>query len=167
MNNVYIDTSAFFKIFVEEEASDVVERIVELAKKLKIQITLSDWVINESLALVDENRRKARIDSTQSQHILSEIVAMIEKRVEYSQFTFYTINENAIKMSRFIIQDFHIPASDALHVFIAVSASCDCLVSADNDLITQIRSTTNSLLAYNIRINEDIKNLFERLPKIQ
>ena len=55
MKKIYLDTSAFFKIFVEEQASEIVERLIGLARDKKISIVLSDWVINESLALVDEN----------------------------------------------------------------------------------------------------------------
>jgi predicted nucleic acid-binding protein len=71
VKKIYLDTSAFFKIFVEEQASETVERLIGLARDKKISIVLSDWVINESLALVDENLRKNRISPTEAQCILS------------------------------------------------------------------------------------------------
>jgi predicted nucleic acid-binding protein len=165
VKKVYIDTSAFFKLFVEEEASDVVERIIDLGKLNTIQVILSDWVINESLAIVDEYRRKAKIDKLETQKILSELVDMIEDRVKYASFIFYAITEKVVISSRFMIQDLHIPASDALHVFIATSADCDCIVSADKNLVTQVRDNAERLLAFNIREPNDVAKLFELLPK--
>ncbi len=162
MKDVYIDTSAFFKIFIEEEANDVVERIILLAKEKKIRIILSDWVINESIALIDENRRREKIKKIETQTILSEIVDMIQAHVEYGNFTFYSISEKVVVNSRFIIQDFHIPASDALHVFIAISAGCDCIISADKELVTQVKENS-SLLAFNVRVQDDVKRMFELL----
>ena len=73
-----MDTSAFFKVFVEEEASKVVERLIKLVREKLIQIVLSDWVINESIALINENNRKGNINSTETQHILSELVNMVK-----------------------------------------------------------------------------------------
>ena len=35
----------------------------------------------------------------------------------YATFTIYSVNENAIIGSGFVIQDFHIAASDAIHVY--------------------------------------------------
>ncbi len=116
MNKAYIDTSAFFKTFVEEEESDIVEHLIILAKEKKAEIILSDWLINESIALVDENRRKERISQVQSQNILSEIVSMMSKEVQYENFILYPITDKILIASRFAIQQYHINASDALHV---------------------------------------------------
>lgn len=160
MNRLYLDTSAFFKTFVEEEASEVVERLILLAKENKIEIILSDWVINESFALVDKNRRKERISQVQAQNILSEIVSMMSKEVQYENFTVYPITDKILITSRFAIQEYHIAASDALHVFISAVAECDCFISADEDLIHQLKSGASTLLAFNIRIEEDVNTLF-------
>jgi hypothetical protein len=37
VKKLYLDTSAFFKVFVEEEFSEVVGRIIDLAREKKIQ----------------------------------------------------------------------------------------------------------------------------------
>ena len=151
MKKIYLDTSAFFKIFVEEQASEIVERLIGLARDKKISIVLSDWVINESLALVDENLRKNRISPTEAQCILSELIDMIEGRIQYENFTVYPITDKVVIGSRFVIQDYHIPASDALHVFIAGAAKCDCLVSADGELVTQLTTGSLKLIAFNVQ----------------
>jgi predicted nucleic acid-binding protein len=163
VKKIYLDTSAFFKIFVEEQASEIVERLIGLARDKKISIVLSDWVINESLALVDENLRKNRISPTEAQCILSELIDMIEGRIQYENFTVYPITDKAVIGSRFVIQDYHIPASDALHVFIAGAAECDCLVSADGGLVTQLTTGSLKLIAFNVRVAKDVENLFNFL----
>jgi predicted nucleic acid-binding protein len=163
VKKIYLDTSAFFKIFVEEQASETVERLVGLARDKKISIVLSDWVINESLALVDENLRKNRISPIEAQSILSELIDMIQGRIQYENFIVYPITDKAIIGSRFVIQDYRIPASDALHVFIAGAAECDCLVSADGGLVTQLTTGPLKLIAFNIRVAKDVEKLFHFL----
>ena len=37
------DTSAFFKVFEEDKASEVLKRIIRLIREKKIQIVLLDW----------------------------------------------------------------------------------------------------------------------------
>ena len=163
MKTVYIDTSAFFKVFVEEEASEVTERIVTLAKEEKINIVLSNWVINESIALVDENRRKGRIDKIKTQEILSEIVDMIEGQIQYSHFTFFAVNEEIVDYSRMTIMDFHIPASDALHVYIALKTKCDYIISADKEMVANVIKNSSDIQAFNIRLKDDVAKLFTLL----
>lgn len=164
MKKIYLDTSAFFKIFVEEEATEVVERLILLAKEKKIQIVLSDWTINESIALVDENKRKGKITQAETQTILSEIVSMIKQEVEYENFVFVPITGNAIIESRIIIQDYHIAASDALHVFISGASQCDYFISADAKLVNQLTLEKDKrFIAYNIRIDKDAAKLFSNI----
>lgn len=160
MKKIYLDTSAFFKFFVEEEASEVVERLIRLARENLIQIVLSDWVINESIALIKENNRKGKINSTETWHILSELVNMIKAEIQHENFTFYSITEKIVIGSRFDIQEYNISASDALHVFIAAAADCNYFVSANKQLIEQLTRDSHKLIAYNIIINEDVNRMF-------
>jgi predicted nucleic acid-binding protein len=164
VKTIFIDTSAFVKIFIEgEEASDVTEKIVELAKEKKIKIALSNWVVNESIALVDENERKGKINNIQALQIINEIMDMIEGRLLYSNFTFYAVKEEIVDYSRITIREFHLSASDALHVYIAQGVNCDCIISADKDLIYQVRRHSKTLKGFNIRINQEVKELFNLL----
>jgi predicted nucleic acid-binding protein len=160
VKKIYVDTSAFFKVFVEEEASKVVERLIRLAREKLIKIVLSDWVINESIALINENNRKGKINSTETQHILSELINMIRGEIQHENFTFYSINEAIVIGSRFDIQDYNISASDALHVSIAAASDCNYFLSADKQLIEQLTTGSHKLIAYNIIINEDVRRMF-------
>ena len=160
MKKIYVDTSAFFKVFVEEEGSKVVERLIRLAREKLIQIVLSDWVINESIALINENNRKGKINSTETKHILSELINMIRIEIQHENFTFYSTNEMIVIGSRFDIQDYNISASNALHVFIASASDCNYFLSADKQLIEQLTTGSHKLITYNIIINEDVKRMF-------
>ncbi len=161
MKKLYLDTSAFIKIFVEEEASNVVERLVTLSRDKKVKIALSDWVINESISVIDANREKKVITEVETQQILSEIIDMIEGKVKYELFDVYGISESVLTASRFVIQEYHIGASDALHVFISGAANCDYFVSADEKLIRQLTTGSKKFAAFNVRVKEDVDKLFE------
>ena len=58
MKRVYLDTSAFIKLFVEEQDGETVQGIAFLANQNKITIVLSDWVLNESVGVVAKKFRK-------------------------------------------------------------------------------------------------------------
>lgn len=131
MLKFYIDTSALFKIFVEEDGSEITESIVSLAKEKKIEVMLSNWIVNESIALLDEYKRKEKIDKIKTQEIISELVDMIEGGIRYNNFKFYSVNEQIISLSRTIIVDFHVSASDALHIYMAIHSGCDYIITAD------------------------------------
>lgn len=77
-----------FQGFVEEEGSKVVERLIRLAREKLIQIVLLDWVINESIALINENNRKGKINSTETKHILSELINMIRIEIQHENLLF-------------------------------------------------------------------------------
>lgn len=167
MKKIYLDTSAFFKVFVEEEreTSDTLERIFALVREKKISIVLSDWVINESFALVDKNKQNGRITQAEAQEILSELVSMIKDKTQYETITFYSITEKIVVASRFVIQEYHIAASDALHVFISAAAECHCFVSADKKLVRKLTIGTHKLIAYDIGRKEDVERMFEEITQ--
>jgi predicted nucleic acid-binding protein len=165
VKKAYLDTSAFFKVFVEEEreTSDTLERIFELVKEKKISIVLSDWVINESFALADKNNRNGRITHAEAQQILSELISMIKAETQYETITFYSITEKIVVASRLVIQEYHIGASDALHVFISAAAECDFFISADKKLVRNLSRGTHKLAAYDIKRKEDIERMFREI----
>ena len=107
--------------------------------------------------------KKKQISPTEAQCILSELIDMIEGRIQYENFTVYPITDKVVIGSRLVIQDYRIPASDALHVFIAGATECDCLVSADGGLVTQLTTGSLKLIAFNVRVAKDVEKLFNFL----
>jgi predicted nucleic acid-binding protein len=165
VKRVYFDTSAFVKIFIEEEASEEVERLVTLVRDKKIIMVISDWVINESIAVVDANNKKGKITTIETQQILSEMTDMIEGKIRYENLELFPIPERVLIGSRILIQDYHVAASDALHIFIAGAAGCEFFISADEKLIRQLTTGTYKLVtAYNVRNKHDMETIFKLLP---
>jgi predicted nucleic acid-binding protein len=165
VKRVYFDTSAFVKIFIEEEASEEVERLVTLVRDKKIIMVISDWVINESIAVIDANNTKGLIDEVETQQILSEMTDMIEGKVRYENLELFPVPEKVLIGSRILMQDYHVAASDALHIFISGAAGCEFFISADVKLIRQLTTGKYKLFtAYNVRNKQDMDTLFAQLP---
>ena len=160
MKKLYLDTTAFFTIF-EEQIGEAVERIFSISRDGKVQIIISDWVINESIAKLDENKKNGIITQAEVQQILSELLDMMEgKSQKYQNIIIYPITNRVIVDSKLVIQDYHINASQALHVYISAAAQCDFFVSAEPDLINLLTSGKIKLTAYNINSSEDFSRLF-------
>jgi predicted nucleic acid-binding protein len=92
-----------------------------------------------------KTREKAKSTESETQQILSELVSMIKSEVQYENFTFYPITDKIVISSRFVIQDYNIAASDALHVFIAAAAECDYFISTDKKLVLQLTKESQTL----------------------
>lgn len=171
MKSIYLETAAFFKIFVEEEGTANSDRLIELAKAGKIRIIISDWVINESIEFLQKNRKANKITPTETQTILAEIVAMIEGRVEYSHFTFFAITEEVIINSRFILQEIDVSASDALHVYIAHNSGCQYFVAGRDPIAECVFDASVrhdgglNFQVFDVRNVTDMNKLLEELEK--
>ena len=160
MKKLYLDTTGFFTIF-EEQIGEAVERIFSISKDGKVQIIISDWVINESIAKLDENQKNGIITQAEVQQILSELIDMMQgKSHKYQNIVIYPITNTTIVASRLVIQDYHINASQALHVYTSAAAQCDFFISAEPDLINLLTSGKIKLTAYNINSSEDLSRLF-------
>lgn len=170
MKSVYLETTAFFKVFVEDTGNQYAERLILLAKEGKVRLVLSDWVINETIAKIEENLRSRTITIQETQAILSEITEMIRGRVQYSHFTFYAIDERVIIESRVTIQDLDLNAAEALHVYVAHQSGCDAFISARPDLVdrlfdAKIRGEGNLVLdAFNVEDKKDMERFFTLIP---
>ena len=157
MKRVYLDTSAFIKLFVEEQDGETVQGIASLANQNKITIVLSDWVLNESVGVVAKKFRKGLVDRKEASEILTNIADMLEGVIERWNIESYSITEDVIIGSRIIIQDVYPHASDALHLFVAIVTKCDYFVTADRKLALAIRDSVPRLMPINIQEPDDIK----------
>lgn len=130
MKRVYLDTSVFFKIFFNESGKEEVDRIVLLAKDRKIQIVISEWVVNESFAIVEKKVLKGLINNVDAHDIMVLIADFLEESYKSETIISYQIKDKEILASRIIIQNLHTNASDSLHAYIAIMSNCDHFVSA-------------------------------------
>ena len=125
------------------------KRIFSISRDGKVQIIISDWVINESIAKLDENKKNGIITQAEVQQILSELLDMMEgKSQKYQNIIIYPITNRVIVDSKLVIQDYHINASQALHVYISAAAQCDFFYfcrTRFNKLTNQWKNKINSI----------------------
>lgn len=160
MKKVYVDTSAFIKLFIEEEGGEAVQKLALLANENKIRMVISEWVVNESVAVVAKKFKKGLIDRKEASEILSNIADILEGIIQKLNVESHPISQDAIIGSRIIIQDVHPNASDALHIFIAAISKCNYFVTADMELIRSIRSSLLPITPINILRAEDLAYFF-------
>ena len=61
MKLIYLDTSAYLKEFAREKGSDAIATLFELCKKGEIRLLISEWTINEGIAVIDRKLRRGEI----------------------------------------------------------------------------------------------------------
>lgn len=161
MKRVYLDTSVFFKIFFDEPGKEEVDRIVLLAKDKKIQIIISEWVVNEAFATIEKKVTKGLINKTEAHSIMVAIADFLEESYDSGIIISYQIKDKEILASRIIIQNLHTNASDSLHAYIATMSKCDYFISADKELNLQLSVLGEGLRPVDIHTNSDMVNFFK------
>ena len=162
---VYLDTSAFFKLFLPEEGYDEVERILTLAKDGKLQIIISEWVVNEAAAAVEKKVSLGKINGKDAHDINFAMANFLEDNYLTRAVISYAISEKVVLASRNIIEQMHVNASDALHVLIALSSECHYFASADNELNDKIRKSGVNMLILDIHEKGLMSKFFESIVK--
>ena len=167
MKRVYLDTSAFFKIFFSgEEASQVVERIVSLADDNKIQIVISEWVVNEVLAAIEKKVQKRKASNEDAHDTIFAMANFLEDRYPRRTVVSYAINEDVVINSRRVIESLHLSsAADALHVLIANRARCTYFISADKELNASITVNRLGITPIDVHEPNDTNKFFDEVKQ--
>lgn len=161
MTIVYLDTSAFVKLFDDDEKNwELVERISELAKKGKLQIAVSDWTINEAIWTVEKKVQKGKIEPGEAFKVINLIADTIEDGVREGWIVWLGFPSDAAENSRIIIEEMRCNAADALHVYFARTSSSDYFVTADEDLVAQIRFSKVRLESFYLHNPRDMDRFF-------
>lgn len=61
MKRLFLDSSAYVKIFSPEEGSQTVQKLLEAGKEGKAELVVSSWTINEAVAALDRKARRREI----------------------------------------------------------------------------------------------------------
>lgn len=162
---VYLDTSAFFKLFLPEEGYDEVERILTLAKDGKLQVVISEWVVNEAAAAVEKKVSLEKISRKDAHDTHFAMANFLEDNYRTRTVISYAINEKIILASRSLIKDMHVNASDALHVIISLSAACHYFASADKELNENIKKSGVSMQVLDIHHRKVMSEFFNDMGK--
>jgi predicted nucleic acid-binding protein len=158
---VYLDTNVFLKFFLEHEESniEIAQKLDSFAKENKIRLAISDWVINEIMAVIDRKVKENKIKDNDAYHILNKIIYLIEE----SFVICYPVERTHILTSRGLIQELRMTnASDALHVITVFLSDCNYFISADKDLINilKINSLKFDFVPISFFEKNDIDKLF-------
>lgn len=139
---VYFDTSAVIKEFVSEIGSDLVDDISNNAKTGNLQIITSVWSINEAVAVVDRLARKPEnpLSKVEQQQIIATIVERIRYSNENAIFRIAPIDHAIVANSRLLIDELHISADDALHVYTGWIYDCGHFLIHDKKIVQRIKA---------------------------
>jgi predicted nucleic acid-binding protein len=160
VKRVYLDTSVFFKIFFDENGKETIDRIILLAQDKKIQIIISEWVINEAIATVEKKVLKGKISNDDAHDILFAIAEFLEQSYSSGIVVSYVINEKVVTPSRNIIESLHVNASDALHLHVAIISDSNYFISNDKELNATIKGSRLSVIPIDLSIKDDVERFF-------
>lgn len=164
MNRIYLDTSAYVKVYKRECGSRRAKEIINLAKQNKnTKIFMSYWVINESIAVIDQAyNQKHKISEKESKILRATVLARI---IDYSgsNIIFVPVRHKDVEDSIKYIYDHHISADDAFHVHVAHKFRCNYLITNDGHLRRQTDRKINNLRILNITNNREMDQLISQM----
>lgn len=139
MKRVYLDTSALVKLFFDEMDSELVERIADLARSKKIQIAMSEWNVNEAIWTAEKKVLKGKISNKEAFRVINLMADTIRDGINDGTIVWLGFPSEAVVNSRIVIEELHANAADALHIYFARTSDCSHFISADEDLVLQLR----------------------------
>lgn len=163
---LYFDTSAIVKEFVDEEGSELVDKITTAAREGGVQIISSVWAINETLAVVDRLTRRPQnpLSTSEQQEIIATFSERIRGTDENAPFRFAPIDHAIVAYSRQVIDGYHISADDALHVYTAFIYDCNYFLIHDNKIVHRLKQDpVEAMEIIDLGNEADIKHLANQL----
>jgi predicted nucleic acid-binding protein len=132
LKTYYFDSSAYVKLFRHEPGSDTADQLFRLAHVRRIRILMSYWTINETTAALDRIHRKKEISDGDYSLISSTITDNLRSYGEQgSNVGIVPIPIVILRNSINLINQYHISADDALHLYTAIITKCDYFLFED------------------------------------
>ena len=119
--NVFFDSSALAKRYIEEKGSDRLQAIISSASALGVSVIC----IPELISALCRRRRETRLSSRQYREAKAAVFADIEDA------SVIGISEEVIARSVELLEHFPLRSADALHIACAAEWSAELFVSAD------------------------------------
>lgn len=142
MKDVYLDTNVLLRLYENKSGKENAERIMLLAKKDKIRLAISEWVINECVAAVQRKRNESKLTKKEAAEILAGVADLVEGKIEEVNLSLYPVTENVVRNSLVTIQNIACQsAGDAIHVFTADKTNCNYFITADKGLASRIKGS--------------------------
>ena len=120
--NVFFDSSALAKRYIEEKGSDQVQAILISASALGISIIC----VPEIVAALCRRRRERKFSAEEYRYARASLLSDIDDA------TVIGITEEVVAQAIAMLEQFPLRAADALHVACAAVWSTDLFVSADD-----------------------------------
>ena len=163
MTDVYLDTNILLRLYENKPGKENAERIVLLAKRDRIRLAISEWVINECVGAVQRKRNENKLTKKEAAEIIVGIADLIEGKIEEANLSLYPVTENVVRGSLVTIQNIACQsAGDAIHVYTADRAKCRYFITADKGLASRIKNSElrSKLVAVDIDELSDTLSFF-------
>ena len=119
--NIFFDSSALAKRYIEEKGSDRLQAIISSASALGVSVIC----IPELISALCRRRRERRLSSQQYRDAKAAVFSDIEDA------SVIGISEEVIARSVELLEHFPLASADALHIACATEWSAELFVSAD------------------------------------
>lgn len=160
MVKIYLDTSALIKRYVEEQGTELVDRLFERASP-EITLVISLWNLSESMVALDKYRRRGAISDEELRGVVRHLIAEIREYWEKGYLRIVPLHPDLVVETWRYILNQHVYAGDAVQLATCVRERCDFLVAADQQLLEVCRQV--GIEGFNVESAEDQHKLQERL----
>jgi predicted nucleic acid-binding protein len=120
--NVFLDSSALAKRYIEEKGSDQVQAILYSASAFAVSVIC----LPELISALCRRRRERKLSTKEYRNAKASILADIDDA------TVIGITEEVIAQGVALLEQFPVRSADALHIACASEWSTDLFVSADD-----------------------------------
>jgi uncharacterized protein len=120
--NVFFDSSALAKRYVEEKGSDQVQAILSSASALAVSVIC----IPEIVSALCRRRRERKVSTQEYRNAKASVLSDLDDA------TVIAITEEVIALAVALLEQFPLRSADALHIACAAEWSTDLFVSADD-----------------------------------
>lgn len=164
MKTIYFDSSAYVKLFTQEPGSDIADLLFGLAYDKRVQIYMSYWAINETCAAIDRKHMRTELSNEEYDIISATIHKNLISYAEQDSNVGLIPLENVIlKNSIDVINNYHVSADDALHLYSAFLMKCDYFLCHDLKLVNRTKSEISTMKILNMADSYSMTQLTKEL----
>jgi predicted nucleic acid-binding protein len=158
--NVYLDTSAIVKRYIEEKGSELVDDLYGRAEVGALRISFSMWNVGELIGALDQHLSRKVISEMQFRTSTRDFVAETIKLFRLGYLNIRSPTAKIFADAWYLVFSSHIYEADAIQIATAKSLECDLFLSADAELIEVAKQT--NLQAANVET--EAEKILDRLP---
>ena len=158
--NVYLDTSAIVKRYIEEKGSELVDDLYGRAEVGALRISFSMSNVGELIGALDQHLSRKVISEMQFRTSTRDFVAETTKLFRLGYLNIRSPTAKIFADAWYLVFSSHIYEADAIQIATAKSLECDLFLSADAELIEVAKQT--NLQAANVET--EAEKILDRLP---